>query len=291
MRSVLSWFAAAAIGLAGIGFNFADDMPDPANAPGTGNRNMRNLSDAPPATQPTMVSDKELRSVRHGLAGVTDKLLTKDGFGDLNKWVIWEDMAVSATPAIPKASDMTANSDKKFQNSADLNAAVDQLRNDWNDAYKTSFSLNDSDRQTAVFNDSFQIYSGDIGNLARAAAERILPGNQQPADNTTAENAATGEARDVTVYINTGMGKESANAILHLRKESSLLGSSWKVVLPTSAQPQAIHDALLTQLHWLHDNKADWPADENTAYRVVSQRILATLNATAPTPMPAPMPN
>lgn len=290
MRSLVSCFAAAFIGLAGVGVSFADNSTNATNMPAGGGQGVRNMDDGPGTTRPSMVSEKMQRSVQHGLATLTDKLLNKDGLGDLNKWVIYEDTPMSA---MPKPNDMSANSDKKFQSSDDLNAAVDQLRDDWNEKYKDSFTLSGSDRRAAVFNNSFQIYSGDIGNLARTAGEQILPGNQQPMDQP---QAATPEVRDVTVCINCDNSsttpQTSKNAILHLRWESGLIGGNWKLVLPTSTQPQAIHDALLSQLRQLHNDQASWPVDENTACRVVTQRILSTLSTPATsTDMPAPMPD
>jgi len=295
MRSVASWFAASVIGLAGIGVSFADntDPPIPSNG-------ARMLDDKPSTTQPSMVSEKEQRAVQHGLANITDKLLTKDGFDSLNKWVIYEDVGTSITPAVtPKTNDMPAGNNKKFQSTDDLNAAVDLLRTDWNEKYKDSFTLNDSDRRMAVFNDSFRIYYGDIGNLARTASERILPGDQQPADtNKPSDNADQAMGwHDVTVCINCDSNgvadKDTTSAILHLRREKELIGSDWKLVLPTNTQPDVIRTALWTQLRQLHDDRANWPADENTAYRVVTQHVLSALAATAsqmPMPMPGDMP-
>jgi hypothetical protein len=55
---------------------------------------------------------------------------------------------------------------------------------------------------------------------------------------------------------------------------------SWKIDVPDTYSAEALHDNLVKQLKAIDNDKAQWPADANEAYRSVTHRILAAvLNA------------
>jgi hypothetical protein len=48
---------------------------------------------------------------------------------------------------------------------------------------------------------------------------------------------------------------------------------NWKIDVPDSVDGRKLYDNLLTHLTMLDENKAQWPADVNDAYRAVSHHV------------------
>jgi hypothetical protein len=51
----------------------------------------------------------------------------------------------------------------------------------------------------------------------------------------------------------------------------------WYIDLPSSVTGQKLHDNLSKELTAVKDSQAQWPSDENAAYRVVTIHVLAAI--------------
>ncbi len=196
----------------------------------------------------------------------------------------------------------------QFKNADDINQAVAQFQKDWKEKYNSDFKLG-GDNNALVFNDTFQIFRSDVTDGARTASDRIAPDNlgQTPAGNTPtgqsknnglsnagqpnsnlAGGADMGGANigaranqtgdELTVYVSGSRSQPSYT--IHLLSDAGGQ-SDWKIALPIGANDQTIHNNLLRTLNTLHDDRANWPSDQNAAYRAVSRQVLSAFADTS----------
>jgi len=52
---------------------------------------------------------------------------------------------------------------------------------------------------------------------------------------------------------------------------------TWKIDVPDSVDARKLYDNLLNHLTMVDDQQAQWPADENDAYRLVSHHVLMAI--------------
>jgi hypothetical protein len=301
MRKSINLVAAATLTMAGFSFNVsrADDAATntPANSGATSGSAMDRIGDSS-TTRPSgaSVSDLDAHEIRSTLGSVTNVALTRDGFSMLGVYLVPSVASADANSVAPAPQPKYPEGAKPnqplggytatvqiFKNYDDLNNAVDQLQKDWKEKYSSDFKLT-STNESAVYNDSFQLVRNDISQSARQASERMSPANSSGSSdsNTIARKSTDADARNsnsnnnaATVFI---APVENAPAVtIDLVRPHSAVGN-WKIQEPTSASEQTIHDNLLKQLNTLHDQKANWPADQDAAYRAVSRQILSVFS-------------
>jgi hypothetical protein len=271
MRKQTSILMAAAMTVAGLSFMArADDNTNAANSPANNPAAVSNNGDLSNAQA---VSDVNAAAIRQRLAHVTQDALTGTPINDLR-----QDFCASAAS---RFTDANIKSD-------DLSQVSDQIRKAWHDKYGDDLQLKDD----AVAFADFKIYQGDIADQARTAGDKMLP----PAD-TSGQQTQTGTQKGridplmppystaikenpadrATVVI--ASTRHPANLNVSLVNEGTQ-DKQWRLDVPKNLDAQGLHDNLLRELTAVRDHQADWPSDENQAFRHVTERVLAAIDAT-----------
>lgn len=189
------------------------------------------------------------------LSQVTEAGLTKGGFDDL----------------VERFNDADRNrigkwhQDDKNKAALDkLDGAIDQFRRDWKAKYNNDFDIKKDD---VVFgNAPFTVVRGEIGKDAELAGKKLPAGTEQPAGGD--KNLDKGRNVAVlTVAASHGL-PELKVPLIHE------LPDNWKIDVPDEIDGQKLYDNLSKHLYMAGQDKANWPADENEAYRTVAHHIL-----------------
>jgi len=202
------------------------------------------------------------------LGQVTNAALTKGGFDDL----------------IERFNDADRNrlgswaKDKNNKEKLDvLDGRIDQFQKDWKAKYGHEFKIQKDD---VVFgNPMFTVAQGEIGKDAQLAGQKLPPAENVTKDNLNQPKDATGNtAADknlehgrnvayVTVAASHGL-PELKVPLIHE------LPDMWKVDVPDNMTGAKLYDNVLKHLTMANEMKAQWPADENDAYRAVAHHVL-----------------
>jgi hypothetical protein len=315
-RFALSLAAASAMAMAGFCFAADPQTPNNTNQIGTDINNSANrvgsdinntanrvgtdvnnaATDIKNNTMNTAAPDAD--SIRKTIAKVTEDAVTKGDFHKMTKNFVDADYK--------RVEDF-----KSSDNFATLDGRIDQFRKDWKAKYNEEFGYN-SDRQN-VLNDQFaRITQGEIGE-ARTAGGKETPsaepqnvkggtsedlnksGVNQPDANsnkTFGGDTKREPGRDIATFTvepeaqasmkmqpgqnppmaaNMEMNKEMAVPMIHEVAEG------WKIDIPDNLDGQKLHDALLKHLTMFDEDKANWPADKNEAYREATRHVLMAL--------------
>jgi hypothetical protein len=192
----------------------------------------------------------DLNNVREQLREITNAALTKNDLEAIRNRLSIADQ------------DRLGNLGK--MDSDDLNLVIKDISQKWKDKYNDSFDIN---TKMALAEPFVKI---DSINKAQVASN---------ADGTKQEER---EVANVTVAEN----KDNKLPELNLTMVREHL--SWKLQLPSAVDGAALKTNLLAQLQAINNDSANWPADENEAYRCVSHRILMGITgATGPNAQPA----
>jgi hypothetical protein len=113
------------------------------------------------------------------------------------------------------------------------------------------------------------------------SAARTLP---PAAGATTQPSEASADTATVIIPASHGMPMVA----VPVRNEGTI-SKQWKLVAAPNCDCQRLHDDLLKQLTAIRDDKANWPADQNDAYRMVSHHVLAAVTDTGDTGLGAPL--
>jgi len=275
-------FIAAALAAGGFGFLttpvFAQNAAENA-AQRTGNA-VRNAADRlTGTTNPSNAMAPDAEDMREMLREVTQASLTKGGFDDIIERFVDADRTRLGKDQFTK------------QDHTVLDGRIAQFQKDWQAKYNQEFKIKDKE---AVFSTAFATFiQGEIPKDARLASERQTgtanptpaPGMQPDVNNAQAQRDANKTAggdtnrepgrKIATVEVAASHGLPALTVpLIHEFPDR------WKIDVPDSYTSQQFHDNLLKHLTMLDDNKAQWPADVNEAYRLVSHHILmAVLNA------------
>jgi hypothetical protein len=239
----------------------------------------------PAGIQKSSKDDSE--DIRDMLASVTEAAVTNGGFDDLVERFVDADRNRLNT---------FANQDKeKF---ATLNGRIEQLRKDWKEKYNQDFDL----KEDVVFGNqfqNFQIVQGEIANPA------LLSNWPVPQKSGISADVKVGDT-SARVTIDTPARPDPAKpeapgdragdrnldkgrniAILHFPASHGMqeltvsliheLPDNWKIDVPDSVSGQQLHDQLLAHFTKFGENKANWPADVNEAYRMAAHHVLAAV--------------
>lgn len=189
------------------------------------------------------------------LSQVTEASVTKGGFDDLaerfvdadrnriGKWI--EDKNNKA--ALEK-----------------LDGAIDQFRRDWKAKYNNDFDIKKDD---VVFgNAMFIVARGEVGKDAELAGIKFPQDDSKPGGGD--KNLDKGRnIAVVTVAASHGLPEVKVPLIHELP-------DNWKIDVPDNLNGQQLYDNLSNHLYMAGQDKANWPADENEAYRVVAHHVL-----------------
>jgi len=287
MRTQL--FLAAALAVSGVGFVAnAQNNTTPSNnpAPTAGQRTENALENAGDSIRNagdrlmghnTNSAAPDAEDIREVLKDVTQASVTKGGFDDLIERFVDADRNRLGKDGFSEKSH------------PELDGVIAQLQADWKAKYNQDFKIPDKE---AVFNSSFAtIMQGEIGNNARLATERQT-GAQPTTRSTNNPAMTTPPAADSNKVAGGDTNRDPGRNIATVSVAQSHglpalsvpmiheFPDAWKIDVPDTLSVEALHDNLLKQLKAIDQEKAQWPADVNEAYRSVSHRILATvLNA------------
>jgi hypothetical protein len=195
--------------------------------------------------QSAELSPADASEIRQTLRETTDAALTKGGFDDTIERFSDADRARLARDNFVK------------QDHQVLDGRVAQFQKDWQGKYNQEFKITDNN---AVFPQAFVMIVPSSEN-ARLAAERQEPGGA----NVNQQNAPQ---RAIVVFA---AGDGMPETRVPMVKES--LGK-WKIDAPDNYSAQQYHDYLLKELTAADEQKAQWPADHDAAYRNVAHHVI-----------------
>jgi hypothetical protein len=252
----------------------ADDPANPPSAAGV----TSSLQTALPAGFQTKDLGEQ-NDVRKTLASITSHAITKDHFNDL-----CDDLTKQDKDRIGKYQD---------RDTTKLNGRVDQINKAWKEKYGKDF---DFDNEKVVFNDQYTIIQGEVSdptialsnwpvpamsNEAMKASQTQRPSNTPEAakdKDQAADDAKLEKGRNVAI-VRFPAGHDAPELCVSLIHQ---LPDNWKIDVPNDRSGQEIYNDLLTQLTWLGDHSAQWPANQDDAYRMFSHHIMAALYGAQP---------
>jgi len=242
--------------------NAADKTSDAAQraADKTGVAAQRTADSSAPRDQA-----KDAKDIRETLADVTEAGVKKGTFDDLVERI-----------AAPDRQRIGKFAEQKFD---DLDGRADQFLKDWKEKYNEDFDIG---KASDVYSDQMVSISETNPAEARTAGEKIKEGAKDagesikdaaksavgkdtPAD--AAKQDANRPTATATIAASHGMPELKINLV-------SEYPDRWKIDLPDSVDGQKLHDAVLKHLTMVDEDKANWPADKNDAYRAVSHHLL-----------------
>jgi len=314
MRRITSWLAVSALAIGGITFvprTFAADPVAPV-APVAPNDTGRVGTPTDTGTVRTDTQTTEVRKVDNGnnpaaaapdaddirktMAKVSEDAVTKDDFHKLTKNLVDADY------------DRVKNF-KPADNFATLNGRIDQFNKDWKAKYNEDFGF--SSHRNDVLNDSFaRIVQGEIGE-ARTAGGKEVPsaepqnvkggtpqdlkksGVNQPdanSEKTFGGDTKREPGRNIATVVIKGFAQAQAKvepgqpitAKMETQKELAIpmiheLPDTWKIDIPDNIGGQQLYDNLLKHLTMVDEDRANWPADKNEAYRTVTRHLMQAM--------------
>jgi hypothetical protein len=244
------------------------------------------------------VAAPDADDIRKTLAWVTETAVTKGDFDKLQKRFI----------------DADADRLKKFKsadNFAQLDGRIEQFQKDWKAKYNEDFKFERT--RGDVLNDQFaKIVQGEIGE-ARTASNKEMPSaepqnvkggtpdqlkksgvnqpdansdktfggktNREPGRNIATVIIPAGASMSIAVKpdqspaisAKTDANKDLAVPLIHE------LPDTWKIDVPDNIDGQRLYDNMLKHLTMVDEDRANWPADKNEAYRTVTRHVLCAV--------------
>ncbi len=233
----------------------------------------------PAGVQVKNLSDAD--GIHAAFTAVTDAAVNKD---------IYEDVVDRLVDA-----DRTRIGKSTKKDFKDLQARVLMLQKQWKDKYGNDFKVDA--KPVFAANGFIAIAQGVITDPAQligkwplapvASAQAQTAGARQPAEKSAPADTAQ-QTRDAGKYfggdVNLNKGRDVAVAMFPAgdgMPELTLsliheLPDKWRFDIPDNVDGKMLHANLLNQLDMLGDG-SKWPADENTAYRIVARRVLMAI--------------
>ena len=313
MRRITSWLAVSALTIGGFTFvprTFAADPVAPNDTGRVGTPTDTGTGTVRTDTQTTEIRKNDngnnpsaaapdADDIRKTVAKVTEDAVTKGDFHKLTKNFVDADY------------DRVKNF-KASDNFAQLDGRIDQFNKDWKAKYNEDFGF--SSHRNDVLNDSFaQITQGEIGE-ARTAAGKEVPSNTPQnvkggtptdleksgvnqtdanSDKTFGGRTKREAGRNIATFTIKGFAQAQAKvepgqpmtAKMETQKDLAVpmiheLPDTWKIDLPDSVGGQQLHDNLLKHLTMVDEDRANWPADKNEAYRTVARHVMMAIMET-----------
>jgi len=193
------------------------------------------------------------------LGQVTNAAVTKGGFDDLVER--FNDADRTRINQFVKDK----NNKEKFDV---LDGRIAQFQKDWKAKYNENFKIHKDD---VVFGNSmFTVAQGEIGKDAQLAGQQIPP----PETNKTGGGDRNLDKGRNIAYVTVAESHGLPELKVPLIHE---LPDMWKIDVPDSVDGKTLYDNLLNHLTMLDENKDQWPADVNDAYRLVSHHVLMAI--------------
>jgi hypothetical protein len=226
--------------------------------------------------------------IRKTIADVTEDAFEKGGFDNVVRKFV-------------DADRNRLNEFKSDDNYAKLDGRIDAFRKNWKAKYGQDFEY--ENRRNDVLNDSFaRITQGEIGEARTASGTETpsaTPQNVQGGNATDLQKSgvATPDAQSdktaggdtnkeagrnvATFTIPAGFKVEMKPGELRADANKDLsipmiheFPDAWKIDLPDNVDGQKLHDALLKHITMFDEDRANWPADVNEAYRMATKHIM-----------------
>jgi len=264
MKKLAHWALAAAVAAGGFAFTSnvrADDT--------TAGQKVDHAIDATKEAGHNAKASWDHGRINTMLAQVSNASLTKGGFNDL----------------VERFNDADRNriggwfKDKNNKEKLDvLNGRIAQFQKDWKAKYGSDFHIMKDD---VVFgNSNFTIARGEIGTDAQLAGKQLPPGEKVTSNDV--KNAAKDTSGNTKLDQNLEKGRNVAVVTVaesHGLPELKVpliheLPDLWKIDVPDSVSGQKLYDNLLKHLTMANEQKDQWPADVNDAYRAVAHHVL-----------------
>lgn len=306
MRKATSFIAMSTLAIGAMSFipaRAADPAPTDAGRVGTPSGTIRTETNTSTDVRTgtnnnnnAAVAAPDADDIRKTIADVTEEALTKGDFHKLTKNFVDADY------------DRVKNF-KAGDNFAQLDGRIESFQKDWKSKYNEDFGY--SRQRNDVLGDQFaRITQGEIGEARTAGGKEMPSAEPQNVKGGSPEDlkksgVATPDAnsnktfggdtnkepgRNVASFILQGQAKASASiqpgekpaAQMEMNKELAVpliheLPDSWKIDLPDNIDGQKLHDNLLKHLTMVDENRANWPADKNEAYREVTRHVLMAI--------------
>jgi len=268
MKTQVSIAAAIALALGGVSYSIAQNTDAPAGNPqpqGTvekteqGVRNDAAKVGIGSADKTSEKMSPHAEAIHDTLAQVAEAAFTKNGVGDI-------------VERLSKADRDRLNENKDAYKTDDAtNTQIEQVAKDWKDKYGNKFDIKDEDK---VYNMQFaSIDEMGASDAARTASGTVAP-NSAPVDeanrNSTGATADASKTKGdaATVHIPASHGLPAVD--VPMVKE--LMG--WRIDAPESVDGAKLKANIQAALNDINSMKAQWPADQDDAYRHVTHRLL-----------------
>jgi len=218
----------------------------------------------------------EQTDIKKELASFTENAVTKDHFDNLCNCL--------------SKQDKDRVGEYRDRDVTKLNGRIDQIQKAWKEKYNEDF---DFDNAKMVFDDRYQIVQGEVSDPAVAVVTWPVPAmpgeamkaseTQRPADIARDKTKAADEAklekgRNVAI-VRFPQTADTPTLIVSMIHQ---MPDSWKIDVPNSRTGEQIYNDLLTQLTWLGENSAQWPANKDDAYRMFANHVLAAAYGAQP---------
>lgn len=268
MKKNVSIAAAIALALGGVSYSIAQNTDAPAgNAQPQGTvekaeQGVRNTAAQVGIGSADKASEKmspHAEAIHDTLAQVAEAAFSKNGVGDI-------------VERFSKADRDRLNENKDAYKTDDAtNGQIDQLAKDWKDKYGDSFDIKDEDK---VYNMQFaSIDEMGAGDAARTASGTVAP-----------NSAATDDANHKAADANADASKMKGDAaVVHIAASHGLPAvdvpvvkeiMGWRIDAPESVDGAKLKANIQAALNDINGMKAQWPADQDEAYRHVTHRLL-----------------
>jgi hypothetical protein len=168
-----------------------------------------------------------------------------------------------------------------------LNEKIGDIRRSWKDKYGHEFDI---DKANLVFNEQFSILQGEVTDTNQAMANWPVPATAQltarPGDNQGAAvtaGATTGDNDKGDINLekgrNVALVSVPASHGLPAMTVSLIheLPDQWRIDVPNNVTGTQFKDNLTKHLSHVQGMKAEWPSDENDAYRAVAHHVLMAI--------------
>jgi hypothetical protein len=276
MKQLTHWALAAAVSVGGLAFTSSTRAQDNTTAGQKVDNAVDRAGDAAGrAVDKTKEAAHNAKAswdqgrVNTMLAQVTNAALTKGGFDDV----------------VERFNDADRNriggwfKDKNNKEKLDvLDGRIAQFQKDWKAKYGQDFHIMKDD---VVFSGpTFTVARGEIGTDAQVAGKQLPPGEKVTTED--AKRAARDTSGDTKLDRNLEKGRNVA--VVNVTESHGLpelkvpliheLPDLWKIDVPDSVTGQKLYDNLLNHLTMADEQKDQWPADVNEAYRTVAHHVL-----------------
>jgi hypothetical protein len=170
-----------------------------------------------------------------------------------------------------------------------LDGQIERLHVAWKAKYGKDFSLD----AKVIFGAPLEIIEGEVSDATAAVADWPVPAMPDLAINASSKQPPGNKSELKKDEKETKLEKGRHVALVRFPAMENrppltvsmihYLPAFWRVDVPTDRSGEQIYNDVLTQITWLADTSAQWPADVNQAYREVAYHVTAAVYGVNPT--------